>query len=166
MGVSTFTQEYKCPIAPPRMFKALVVDSNNLFPKLFPQIIKSVNVIQGDGGAAGSIEQVNFTEGNFSGTQFKYVKHRIDEIDEKNLVCKYTMIEGDALGDKLESIVYEVKFEADSDGGGCICKMTSHYHMVGEFEIRKEEIEAGKDKVAGIYKIVENYLLDNPQVYA
>ena len=52
------------------------------------------------------------------------MKHRIDELDIENFVCKYTMIEGDPLGDKLESIAYDVRFEAVSDGEGCICKMT------------------------------------------
>ena len=59
-----------------------------------------------------------------AGTDIKYVKHRIDELDRVNLVCKYTMIEGDPLGEKLESIAYEVRFEVGSDGG-CDCKMTS-----------------------------------------
>lgn len=62
MGVTNFTQEFTCPIAPSRMFKALILDSSNLIPKLLPQFVKSVDLIQGDGGA-GSIEQVNFTEG-------------------------------------------------------------------------------------------------------
>lgn len=62
MGVTSFTEEFPCPIAPARIFKALMVDSKNLIPKLLPQFIASVDVIQGDGGA-GSIEQVNFTEG-------------------------------------------------------------------------------------------------------
>lgn len=62
MGVTNFTQEFTCPIAPSRMFKALILDSSNLMPKLLPQFVKSVDLIQGDGGA-GSIEQVNFTEG-------------------------------------------------------------------------------------------------------
>lgn len=44
------------------MFKALILDSSNLIPKLLPQFIKNVELIQGDGGA-GSIEQINFTEG-------------------------------------------------------------------------------------------------------
>ncbi|KAA8527416.1 hypothetical protein F0562_034869 [Nyssa sinensis] len=160
MGVTSFTQEITCPIAPARMFKALIVDSNTLIPKLLPQFIKSVDIIQGNGGA-GSIEQVNFTEAS----HFNYVKHRIDELDEDNLVCKYTMIEGDALGDKLESIAYEVKFEVASDGG-CVCKMTSKYNTVGEFDVKEEEIKAGKDKAMGIYKVVEAYLLENPHVYA
>ena len=62
MGVTKFTQEFTCPISPSRMFKALILDSSNLIPKLLPQFIKNVQLIQGDGGA-GSIEQVNFTEG-------------------------------------------------------------------------------------------------------
>lgn len=65
-------------------------------------------------------------------------KHRIDEVDEKNLMCKYAMIEGDALADKLEYVTYDVKFEAAGDGG-CICKMTINYHIMGNFEIKEEE---------------------------
>ncbi|PSR92557.1 Pathogenesis-related protein like [Actinidia chinensis var. chinensis] len=161
MGVTSISQELTCPISPARMFKALMVDSRNLIPKLLPQFIKSVQVIEGD-GEAGSIEQVNFTEAS----HFKYVKHRIDELDKDNFVCKYTMIEGDPLGDKLESIAYDVRFEAASDGGGCICKMTSKYHTIGEFEVKEEEIKSGKDSAMGIYKVVEAYLLENPHVYA
>lgn len=62
MGVTSISQEFLCPISPSRMFKALIIDSKNLIPKLLPQFIASVEVTQGDGGA-GSIEQVNFTEG-------------------------------------------------------------------------------------------------------
>ncbi|MCI18537.1 pathogenesis-related protein STH-2-like [Trifolium medium] len=62
MGVTTFTHEYSSSVAPSRMFTALIVDSRNLLPKLLPQFVKDVNIIQGDGGA-GSIEQVNFNEG-------------------------------------------------------------------------------------------------------
>ncbi|KAL6188533.1 hypothetical protein ACLB2K_039925 [Fragaria x ananassa] len=160
MGVTSISQEFLCPIAPSRMFKALIIDSKNLIPKLLPQFIASVEVTQGDGGA-GSIEQVNFTEGS----HFKYVKHRIDELDQGNFVCKYTMIEGDALGDKLESIGYEVKFEAASDGSS-ICKMTSNYNTIGEAEVKEEEIIAGKNSAMGIYKVVETYLLENPNVYS
>ena len=62
MGVTSYAEELPCPIAPARIFKALIVDSNKLLPKLLPQFIASIDVIQGDGGS-GSIEQVNFTEG-------------------------------------------------------------------------------------------------------
>ncbi|XP_057415134.1 pathogenesis-related protein STH-2-like [Lotus japonicus] len=160
MGVTTFTHEFSSSIAPSRMFKALIIDSKNLIPKLLPQFVKDVQVIQGE-GEAGSIEQVNFNEAS----PFKYLKQRIDEVDKENFICKYTMIEGDPLGDKLESIAYEVKFEATSDGG-CLCKMTSHYKTNGDFEVQEEQVKEGKESTIGIYKVVESYLLENPQVYA
>lgn len=74
------------------------------------------------------------------------------------------MIEGDALGDKLDSISYEVKFEESN--GGCICKMTTKYIGFGDFIVKEEEIKAGKDSAIGIYKAVESHLLQNPNLYA
>ena len=60
-----------------------------------------------------------------AGSRFKFVKYKIDEIDENNCTCKYSLIDGDMLGDKLETIKYEVKFEAS--GEGSVCKSSSHY---------------------------------------
>ncbi|CAI8590161.1 unnamed protein product [Vicia faba] len=159
MVVSIFTNDYSSPIAPSRMFKALITDSSNLLPKLLPQFIKDVNLIQGN-GEAGSIEQVNF----YDASPFKYLKNRIDKIDSDNLECNYTMIEGGPLGDKFESIAYEVKFKA-INGGGCLCKMISKYNAIGEFEVKEEEIKEGRESSIGICKVVEAYLLENPQVY-
>lgn len=80
------------------------------------------------------------------------------------MVCNYTTIEGDPLGDKLETIAYEVKLEASNDGG-CLCKMTSKYNAIGEFEVKEEEIKEGRESSIGICKVVEAYLLENPQIY-
>ena len=80
-------------------------------------------------------------------------------------MCKYTMTEGDPLGDKLESIAYEVRFEATSDGG-CLCKMTSKYNAIGEIEVKEEEVKEGRESSIGICRVVEAYLQENPQVYA
>lgn len=96
---------------------------------------------------------------------FKYLKHRIDEVDKEQLVCKYTMIEGGPLGEKLESINYEVRFEGSSDGG-CVSKMTTKYNTIGEHQVREEDIKEGRESTIGIYRIVESYLHDNPQAYA
>ncbi|KAK9282423.1 hypothetical protein L1049_005340 [Liquidambar formosana] len=160
MGVTSFTQEIACSVPPARIFKALILDSHNLIPKLMPQAIKSIDIIQGDGGA-GSIKQINFAEGS----HFKYMKHRIDSLDEENLSCKYTLIEGDVLMDKIESVAYELTFEASSNGE-CICKMRSEYHGLGDSEIKEEDITAGKGRAVGMYKVVEAYLFENPGAYA
>ncbi|KAE9602577.1 hypothetical protein Lal_00050099 [Lupinus albus] len=160
MGLSTFKHEFSSLVAPSRMFKALIIDSRTLLPKLLPQFVKEIILIQGD-GEAGSIEQVNFNEGS----PFKYLKQKIEVLDKDNLVCKYTLIEGDPLGDKLESIAYDVKFEAASNGG-CLCKMISNYNTIGDYDVKEEEVKEGKETTIGIYRVVESYLLENPQVYA
>ncbi|OIT40509.1 pathogenesis-related protein sth-2 [Nicotiana attenuata] len=95
----------------------------------------------------------------------KYLKHKLHVIDDKNLVTKYSLIEGDILGDKLESITYDVKFETSSNGG-CICKTSTEYHTKGDYVIKEEEHNEGKDKAMELFKVVEEYLLANPTVYA
>ncbi|ONI27507.1 hypothetical protein PRUPE_1G090800 [Prunus persica] len=48
------------------------------------------------------------------------VKHRIDGLDKDNFVYSYTLVEGDALSDKVEKISYEIKLVASADGGSII----------------------------------------------
>ncbi|XP_060174594.1 major strawberry allergen Fra a 1-2-like [Lycium barbarum] len=160
MAITSFTDEYTSPVPPSRIFKASIVDSHNLMPKLMPQAIKSIEFVQGNGGA-GSIKQINFPEGG----NFKSIKYRIDELNEEKFIYKYALIEGDALVEKLEKITYEVKFEQSPDGGS-ISKVTSTYYTEGDFKLKEEEIKAGKEKVLGMYKAVEAYLLQNPDAYA
>ncbi|GMP76443.1 hypothetical protein CsSME_00033114 [Camellia sinensis var. sinensis] len=159
MGVVTFTEDIDSPVLAPRLFKALILDADNLIPKIVPQAIRSIETIQGDGGP-GSIKQMNFAEGS----PFKCLKHRIDALDEKNMTYAYTLIEGDALMDKLEFISYEMKLESDANGG-CVGKNISKYHAKPGVEIKEEEIKAGKEKASAVFKAVEAYLLANPNAY-
>ncbi|XP_059632441.1 major allergen Pru ar 1-like [Cornus florida] len=161
MGVTTFTDKYTSTIPPARLFKASILDSHNLIPKIMPQAIKSIEISQGNGGA-GSIKQINFAQGS----TMNYLKYRIDELNEETLTYNYTLIEGDASMDKqIESISYEVKLEPCLNGG-TISKMTSKYYTKGDVELSEESIKAGKEKAMGMYKVVESYLLENPNAYA
>ncbi|KAL2603911.1 hypothetical protein AAZX31_09G040000 [Glycine max] len=126
MGVYTDTNEYPSPISPSRLFKALVVDAHDLIPKLLPHAVKSIEIIQGNGGP-GSIKQFNFVEGS----QVKSVKNRINEIDEDTFTYNYSLIEGQALKDKFASIAHEIKFEAAPDGGS-VSKVTNKYYLKGD----------------------------------
>ncbi|XP_048130687.1 major allergen Pru ar 1-like [Rhodamnia argentea] len=157
MGVFTFTNEYMSTIPPARLFKALVLDSHTLIPKLMPQAIKSIDIIQGDGGA-GTIKQINFSEGN----QLSRMKNRVDEPNEETFTYKYTMID---LKDKFESIAYEVKFEPTPEGGSK-SNMMSTYYTKGDVTLKEEDIKAGKERALGMYKVAEAYLLQNPDAYA
>ncbi|XP_055813787.1 pathogenesis-related protein STH-2-like [Solanum dulcamara] len=160
MGVNTYTHESTTTIAPTRLFKALVLDFDSLIPKLLSHDVKNIETVEGDGGA-GSIKQMNFVEGG----PIKYLKHKIHVIDDKNLETKYSLIEGDVLGDKLESIAYDVKFEA-AGNGGCVCKTTTEYHTKGDCVFTEEEHNVGKEKALDLFKAVEAYLLANPSVCA
>ncbi|KAK9058699.1 hypothetical protein SSX86_023541 [Deinandra increscens subsp. villosa] len=165
MGILTYTDEQTSPVLPARIFKASIVDSHNLMPKLLPDAIKSIEIIQGDGGA-GSIKQINFAGGKsiFIPNQ-RFVKHQIHELDEKMLTYKYTLIEGNGISDKIEKVYYDIKFEG-LPNGGTVAKMITTIYTRGDFEIKEEELKAGKEKVLGLYKVVEAYLVKNPDAYA
>ncbi|XWS44526.1 hypothetical protein CRYUN_Cryun15aG0052700 [Craigia yunnanensis] len=147
MGVFTYESEVVTAIPPAKMFKACILDGDKLIPKIVPQAFKSVEYIEGN-GRPGSIKKVTFGEGS----QFNYMKQ------------SSSVIEGDALMNKLEKVTYETKLES-SPTGGSICKTTSKYYTIGEFEIKEEGIRAGKEKALGMFKAVEAYLLANLDAY-
>ncbi|MBA0612569.1 hypothetical protein Godav_013163 [Gossypium davidsonii] len=159
MGVFTYESEIVTAIPPAKMFKACILDGDTLIPQILPQAFKSVEYIEGN-GEAGSIKKVTFGEGS----QFKYMKQKVEAVDKDKFVYIYSVIEGDALMDKLEKITYETKLETSPDGGS-VCKTTSKYYTIGEFELKEEGIKAGKEKALGMFKAIEAYLLANPNAY-
>uniref|UniRef100_A0A2P2J769 MLP-like protein 423 n=1 Tax=Rhizophora mucronata TaxID=61149 RepID=A0A2P2J769_RHIMU len=48
-------------------FWECIRDSTTLFPKLFPQQYKSIEVLEGDGKAVGSVRLITYAEGNSAG---------------------------------------------------------------------------------------------------
>ncbi|CAM8973711.1 unnamed protein product [Rhodiola kirilowii] len=159
MGVITNSYEFAIPVAPSRMFKAMGDTKNNLVPTLMPHIIKSIEFV-GDGGV-GTIKITNFVDAS----PVKYVKHRIDEIDEENYYCKITLIEGDFGNDNVESVVQEVKLEASADGGS-ICKLSNHYHTKGDYVPKEEDIKIGEEQDKAIQVAIVGHLVANPHLYA
>ena len=62
MGVFTYEDEVTCSIPPAKMFKAAILDSDNLIPKIMPQAIKCVEILQGEGDP-GTLKKIHFGEG-------------------------------------------------------------------------------------------------------
>jgi hypothetical protein len=87
------------------------------------------------------------------------LKHKIDAIDTENLPCKYTLLEGDIINGKCDSIFYQVNFEASS--GGCIIRMKGGCCTPGDVKC-EVDLDADKAGHVGLYKVVEEYLLKNP----
>ncbi|KAK1315770.1 hypothetical protein QJS10_CPA05g00313 [Acorus calamus] len=159
MIVKGFKNEFKSPVSAARMFKAGVIDSPNLVPKLIPAIIKEI-IIDGD-GKAGSTKRTNFTDA----INFGYAKDHIDVLDEENFLFKYSLLEGGRLGKKYEAATYEVSFE-ESDDGGCVCKMAGTFNAYSDEGFNEDDINVGRNGVFGMYKAVEAYLIANPDAYA
>ncbi|XP_048235477.1 major allergen Pru ar 1 [Ricinus communis] len=172
--------EIASSIPPDKLFKALVLDNDNLIQKLMPKAINNVQVLEGDLGLEPSeksysakVCSIHKTQVNvvklpnfncvYAVSQFNYVKHMIEGIDTDNLIYRYSVIEGDAVMNVLEKISNEIKFEASADGG-CICKNSSTYYTIGDFELSKEEIRAGKQNPWQFSRLLKT-LLDNPDAY-
>ncbi|GAB2213988.1 hypothetical protein Droror1_Dr00018318 [Drosera rotundifolia] len=160
MGAKTFTQEIESPVSPGRLFKALCLEHHTLFPKLMPESFESIQFVEGDSIKVGSVQQLNFPKGHHA----KFAKHRTDELDVKKFYCKYTTFEGDVLQGKYDRVVNETKFEATAIGS--ICHLKTEFHPVEGVEINEEGVKFGQEKMKHIFKVVEEYLVANPAIYA
>ncbi|KAI3469847.1 hypothetical protein Pfo_026510 [Paulownia fortunei] len=156
MGAITYDMEIPSSIPAAKMFKAVVLDADTLIPKIMPQAIKNVKILEGDGGV-GTVKIIHFGEGS----QYESAKHRVDALDKENLTHSYSIVEGDALMGALESITYHIKIVPAEDGG-CICKNRSIYHTKGDVELSEEKIKDGKQKAMAMFKAIEAYLHANP----
>ncbi|KAI4334910.1 hypothetical protein L6164_013612 [Bauhinia variegata] len=154
MGVFTFENESISPVTPARLYKALVLDADNLIPKI-DESIKNVETVSGDGGP-GTIKKITFVEG---GKEF-YVKHQIDDLDKDNFGYKYSIVEGIPLPDSCEKISIETKL-AVAPNGGSIVKLIAKYFTKGDAQLNEEEVKIRKEKSEGFFKSVEAYLLVN-----
>lgn len=63
MGVITSESERVSVVAPARLYKAIVLDYSTVFPKALSNTVKSVELIEGDGGP-GSIKKFTLVDGN------------------------------------------------------------------------------------------------------
>ncbi|KAB1213908.1 Major pollen allergen Bet v 1-M/N [Morella rubra] len=145
MGCFTYEIDTTSAIPPAKLFKAFVLDADNLIPKVAPQAIKACETVEGNGGP-GTIKKITFGEiWHIRSSQFKYVKHRIDEVDHANFSYGYSVIEGDALSDTLKKISYEIKIVASPDGGS-VLKNTSKYHTKGDSRSRRSRLRLVKKR--------------------
>ncbi|KAK9933889.1 hypothetical protein M0R45_021062 [Rubus argutus] len=118
MGVFTYESEFTSVIPPARLFKAFVLDADNLIPKIAPQAVKSTR----DSSRRWELEPSRRS------------------ISAKELV-------------------------ASSDGAPSSRAPATTTPRVRDVEIKEEHVKAGKERAAGLFKIIESHLLANPDAY-
>ncbi|WCJ23358.1 Major strawberry allergen Fra a 1-A [Euphorbia peplus] len=154
MGVTSYELELSSSLPAAKLYKAMVLDADVILPKIMPQAFESVEIVQGNGGP-GTVKKVTFGQGS----KFKYMKDKIEAMDQEKLTFSHSVIEGDLLNG-LEKITYDIKFEESSDGG-CTITETSKYYTVDDSVISVDELKAGKEKALGMFKAFEAYILSN-----
>ncbi|KAK6922133.1 Bet v I/Major latex protein [Dillenia turbinata] len=124
-------------------------DSTTLFPKLFPDQYKSIEVLEGDGKSVGSIRLITYA----GGALVQESKEKIESVDETKKAVSYSVIEGDLLK-------YYKKFLGHIDvspkGEGSSVKWAC------EFEKASEEVpdpNVIKDFVVKNFKELDEFLL-------
>ncbi|KAG9459535.1 hypothetical protein H6P81_004043 [Aristolochia fimbriata] len=159
MVAGSYTQELVSPVAASRLWKASG-DTHNLIPKLIPDKVASLVLLEGDGGV-GTLTQVNFGEAL---KDLKPAKNRVEVLDNENYVFKFSVVEGGDIGTKLKSCSVECKMAATSDGG---CKTTAKadYETLGDSPLSQGDAEKIVGGVLAQTKAIEEYLQANPNAY-
>ncbi|CAI8590168.1 unnamed protein product [Vicia faba] len=155
MGVQTQEYATTASVSPTRLFKAMSIDFHNLFPKIV-EVIKSIELTEGT-GAAGTIKKLSIIEGG----ETKYVLHRVDELDEAKFVYNFSIIGGTGLADTLEKVSFKSQL-VEGPNGGSIRNVHVDYFTKGDYNLSEEELKASQAKVEGLVKLVDGYLLANP----
>ncbi|KAK5845756.1 MLP protein [Gossypium arboreum] len=69
-------------------------DSTKIFPQALSHDYKSIEVLEGDGKAPGSIRLINYAEGS---PIVKVSKERIESVDEAQKIYVYSIFDGDLM---------------------------------------------------------------------
>ncbi|CAO2815902.1 unnamed protein product [Amaranthus hypochondriacus] len=129
--------DYTSPVEPNHLFQAYCLDDFNFLPKFVPQSFESIELLVGESTAVGCIKLFKFSKGQI----FKFMKNRVDKLDQDNLYIKYTTIEGDILRDKWDHIVYEIKIKPSIIG--------SHFKMIGYYHAKEGAMPIDEDVTYG-----------------
>ncbi|XP_061370170.1 MLP-like protein 423 [Gastrolobium bilobum] len=75
-------------------FWQIIRDSTTIFPKAFPHDYKSIEILEGDGKAAGSVRHITYADGS---AIVKSSVEKIEAADDAKKTVTYAVIDGDLL---------------------------------------------------------------------
>lgn len=97
-----------------------------------------------------------------AGRKYTFLKQRVEVVDYEKFIYKFTIIDGDMIGEEIEKIETEINIEG-SPVGGSILQGFSKYYTKDHAKLNHDEIKEGKQNSAGLFKYIESYLVANPQ---
>ncbi|KAF7809265.1 MLP-like protein 423 [Senna tora] len=117
-------------------FWGVIKDSATIFPKAFPHDYKSIEILEGDGKAPGSVRHISYAEGS---PIVKSSKERIDSVDDEKKALSYSVIEGDLL-QYFKHFKAHVSLTPKGDGSlvNWCCEYEKTSHEVPDPDVIKE----------------------------
>ncbi|TKY58605.1 defense response [Spatholobus suberectus] len=130
-------------------FWGAIKDSAEIFPKVSNDY-KSIEILEGDGKAAGSVRQVTLGEGSL----VKIVKEKIDFVYDENRTLVYRVIDGDLLNYFKH---LKGQLSVTPKGDGSLVKWSYEYEKVSQ-DIPDPDIV--KEFVLKTLQKVDDYILN------
>ncbi|XP_020686575.1 pathogenesis-related protein 1-like [Dendrobium catenatum] len=161
MVSGSFTFQEVSTVGPDRLWKAGILDAHNLLPKLLPDFISKVELLEGDGGA-GTVKKFHFSE---AVKEFRFIVDKTEELNNEKYILKQSIIEGGLIGLRLKSYSFEMKLDVGNNGEN-LQKTTVFYETLDDTPLSAEEQEQISASLSMMTKAVEAYLIANPAAYA
>ncbi|XP_004297655.1 PREDICTED: MLP-like protein 423 [Fragaria vesca subsp. vesca] len=139
--------------SPADKFWVSIRDSTEVFPKAFPHDYKSIDVLEGDGKAVGSVRLITYSEGS---PIVKVSKETIDMVDETNKAVAYQVIDGDLLKYYKSFKCILTVIPKGAEGEGSLVKWSCEYEKAHE---QVPEPSIIKDFAVKNFKELDDYVL-------
>ncbi|KAI7744745.1 hypothetical protein M8C21_016880 [Ambrosia artemisiifolia] len=158
MSTVSIEVEFTSPFSRETVFKVFC-DFHTIAPEVNPQVFKSIETIEGDGGV-GTIRLFTFGDG----VPFTSGKYKQGMIDATNFSYNYSYFEGDNLMGILNSIDHYVNIVPSPDGGS-VFKQTVIYNCKGDEKPSTDILNFEKELYEKTYKALEAYAVAHPETY-
>ncbi|GJN02648.1 hypothetical protein PR202_ga20021 [Eleusine coracana subsp. coracana] len=127
---------------------AALRDSTELFPKILPELYKSIETVEGDGKSVGSVRLLKYADGVPMTT---FAKEKVELADEENKVLSYSVVDGEIL-DFYKNLKVTMRVTPAA------------VEWALEFDKAGEQVPAPdfiKDSAAKAFRDLDEYLLKN-----
>ncbi|KAJ9546534.1 hypothetical protein OSB04_019077 [Centaurea solstitialis] len=158
--MTSITTEIEIPSSFPadKVFKVFS-DFDTIAPKVNPEVFKSIETIEGNGGV-GTIKVFTFGDA----VPFTSGKYKVDAVDPSSFSYTYSFFEGDNLMGILDSIKNQIKILPSADGGS-IFKQTIVYNCKGNEKPTEDILKVEKEIYEKTFKAIEAYGIAHPENY-
>ncbi|XP_078151717.1 MLP-like protein 423 [Carex rostrata] len=136
----------------PEKFWEAIRSSTDLFPKVFPEQYKSIDILEGDGKSVGSVRLVNYAPGTPLVT---FAKEKVEAVEEENKLVSYSVIDGEILSLYKN---FRATLSITPKGEGSLIKWTLQYDKASD---EVPEPEAIKEAAVKTFNGLDAHLQSN-----